>query len=135
MRTHIICPHFRRNTFSAMPGILHVIWDTYWTAMDMPNSFTARQATAKTKDMFLRHISTPTNEELIDNMTAYSGLERLQPMITAASKLKEFGYCKVSISNAQGHKLYDGQWVAELEAKYKEKELKAGLGAMDMNSG
>lgn len=134
MRTNIICPHFDRQAFIAMPGILRIVWDTYWTAIDMPKSFIAHRATAKTKDLFLTHISTPTNDELIDNMKAYNGLKRLQPMIVAASKLKQFNYCKVSIPNAQGHKLYDGQWVAELEAKRAEKESNVILAIVDSDN-
>lgn len=127
LQTYIVGPNINRHNFSTMPAIMRVAWDAYWLAMDMPNSLSARRATAQTKQLFLTHKTSPTTEHLVDSLTAYSTLKRHQPLIGAAAQLLEHNQCKAKISDAHAHKLYNGQWIAEFEEKLREKDLsKAG---------
>lgn len=124
LRTYVINPNINRNNFSAMPALMRVVWDAYWLAMDMPDSRSARKATAETQQMFLTHTNQPTKEQLVDNLTAYSALKRHERLVAAANQLLEFGYQKTRLPDAQGHKLYSGQWITELEAKRVAREEK-----------
>jgi len=59
-----------------MPTIMHVVWNAYWLAMDMPYSMTAHKATAWMQQTFLTHANnSPMLEVLMNSMAAYSTLK------------------------------------------------------------
>lgn len=105
-----------RYDFNHMPALMRVLWDLYWSAMDMDNSQIAMQATSETRIFFDQNTKGPTKQALMDTIMLYSGLKTQQLKIDAAIKLIELKKNHAKMMKADGYKMYDGSWFDQFAA-------------------
>ena len=118
MRTYVLNPINHRHQFIRMPALLRILWDAYWSAMDMSYSIKARIATAATKELFQINVeSSPTINTIMENLALYKVLKTLQPKIALATQLHQADLGKVHVLLNEGMQFYSGEWLAEKQER------------------
>lgn len=111
MHFYITNTNIRRSNFTTMPAFLIPIWDSYWIAMDMTESSTAKQAVAVTRALFEQNPKrAPASEKIMEAMSTYSKLSKLEAHVKATKKVVGTNREKEKIKFTRKGSLYDGSW-------------------------
>lgn len=93
-----------------MPAVMRVLWDVYWTAMDMENSIQARRATAATREKLQYSHKMMTKEQLGDLFGLFRSLKTLKPKADIGLRLLPMKNAFKPMNKKEVMSLYDGSW-------------------------